>query len=380
MRGIGRLTNVHAGRRAGRAYYDDGIYTTSTVDGRQDADLHRPRRGAARPAGHPLRPQLHRRRDQHHLQAPDRRPLRRGPRARSATTSAPCWRPPSPARLAPGPAVPPGRQLGEADARATSRTSSPACPSEGNVIDQYYRRRPAAGQVRRPHRRLGEGLRRRAGTTARGGPGARAGYSPAPSTSPSSAAQNVNAGFACAPGGVVTNVVNTLAAGLREPGQPATRASSPPTSPRRCRSTTPTGISAKFTYHFDNMDLKYIGGGINYHYTLFSDNGGGSISSFRVTAAVQSGRYRRRPQPCACHATSSGRPCTTLTIFPQPSLDLSGGLQQHQPRDQPGLDRQRSAPVDRRPLLLQGRLQAAGVHHAADQPQLDTAPLGLRRR
>ena len=50
-----------------------------------------------------------------------------------------------------------------------------------------------------------------------GGPGARAGYGPGPFNFGEFGAQNVSAGFACAPGGVVTNVVNTSPTGCVNP-------------------------------------------------------------------------------------------------------------------------------------------------------------------
>ena len=59
-------------------------------------------------------------------------------------------------------------------------------------------------------------------------------------------------------------------------------------------------FSTQWTYHFDNADLKYIGGYDNYHYTLIADQDGGAIQGFTLPVApfFRAGRRDRR----AAHA------------------------------------------------------------------------------
>ncbi len=46
------------------------------------------------------------------------------------------------------------------------------------------------------------------------------------------------------------------------------------------------GIATQFTYHFDNFDVKYLGGYVWYHYNLQIDNDGGPVSRFSVPFAL----------------------------------------------------------------------------------------------
>jgi iron complex outermembrane receptor protein len=195
----------------------------------------------------------------------------------------------------------------------------PGKPSEGNVIDQWY----VEGQVQA---NFGEKLEFWSKVAVSGwnngggGPGARAGNSPTPLGIGEFGAQNVSAGFACAPGGtagpVVTQVVNTSPLGCVNPASQ---------DPRKFASNVVQSvsldetyvISAQLTYHLDGADLKYIVGGNNYHYTLQQDNGGGSISSFVIP--LRSVAVSGPPAPTCSPLFVAIGVCRALTIFPRQS-------------------------------------------------------------
>jgi len=184
----------------------------------------------------------------------------------------------------------------------------PGMPSEGNVVDTYY----LEGQLQAKFGDHMDGWVKvfvQGWNNGSGGPGARAGYGPGPFNVAEFGSQNVAAGFACAPGGVVTNVVNLSPLGCTNPAA---------SNPRRFAADTAQtvslddtyGVSAQFTYHFDNMDLKYIGGGLNYHYSLVSDLDGGAVSSFQIPI-----RPLSAGAPAAtCNFVPS---CGPLTIHPK---------------------------------------------------------------
>ncbi len=182
----------------------------------------------------------------------------------------------------------------------------PGMPSEGNVIDTFY----VEGQLQAKFGDHMDGWAKvfiQGWNNGSGGPGARAGYAPGPFSFAEFSAQNPNAGFACAPGGVVQNVVNTSPTGCVNPAS---------LDPRKFASNYAQtvslddtyGVSTNLTYHFDNMDLKYVGGGLNYHYTLDSDLGGGSIVSFQVPL---------RPVGAAPPTCNFVPGCTALTVHPK---------------------------------------------------------------
>ena len=193
----------------------------------------------------------------------------------------------------------------------------PGMPDEGNVIDQFY----VEGQLQAKFGdRADAWVKASIGgwNNGGGGPGARAGYSPTPFTFSEFGAQNVNAGFACAPGGtagpVVTNVVNTSPLGCVNPASQDPRKFA--NNNRQSVSLDETYvISAQFTYHFDGADLKYLVGGNNYHYTLIQDNGGGSISSFRIP--LRNPAVSGPPNPTCSAGFQAAGICGPLTIFPR---------------------------------------------------------------
>ena len=182
----------------------------------------------------------------------------------------------------------------------------PGMPTEGNVIDTYF----IEGQLQAKFGEHADGWVKAdiAGwNNGGGGPGARAGYSPGPFNFGEFGGQNVSAGFACSPGGVVTNVVNTSPLGCVNPASK---------NPRDFASNIAESVSlddtyiiaANYTWHADGFDIKYIGGGNNYHYTLISDNGGGSITSFTIPVSGTG--------TCSTLFVAIGV-CTPLTIFPR---------------------------------------------------------------
>jgi len=183
----------------------------------------------------------------------------------------------------------------------------PGMPSEGNVIDQYY----VEGQLQAKFGGHADAWVKAAivgWNNGAGGPGARAGYSPGPYNFNEFSGQNPNALFACAPGGVVTNVVNASPLGCTNPAA---------SDPRKFASLTRQTVSlddtfilaGNFTYHLDDADIKYIVGGNHYHYRLFQDNDNSStIKSFTIPVSGTG--------TCSTLFVSLGI-CTPLTVFPQ---------------------------------------------------------------
>jgi len=193
----------------------------------------------------------------------------------------------------------------------------PGMPSEGNVIDQWF----VEGQLQA---KVGDKLDLWGKVdlvgwnNGGGGPGARSGYSSQPIFNFSEfGALNPSAGFACAPGGVVSNVVNTSPLGCVNPASK---------DPHQFASNVAQTVSLdetyimsfQATYHMDFADLKYIGGGSHYHYTLITDNGGGSISSFTINPAGVDPLLplTGSAQPCALSNVVRPGSCAGLAVFP----------------------------------------------------------------
>ncbi len=191
----------------------------------------------------------------------------------------------------------------------------PGMPSEGNVVDTFYVEGQLQWQIDDTAdvwlKVFGSGW-----NNGSGGPGARAGTSsgyngPDIIGFGEFGATNISAGFACAPGGVVTNVVNTNPLGCVPASTQGPRKFA--TNWAQTVSLDQTyGVSLHFTKHFDGWDLKYIGGGLNYNYTLQSDNGGGSISSYQVV-------LRTAPAPTCSVTFRALGICGPLTVFPRQS-------------------------------------------------------------
>ena len=187
------------------------------------------------------------------------------------------------------------------------KNTVPGMPSEGNVIDQFY----IEGQLQAKFGEHLDGWMKVAlsgWNNGSGGPGARAGYYAGPVNFAEFAGQNPNAGFACAPGGVVNSVVNASPQGCVNPAA---------SDPRKFASLTAQTVSLDdtyimsgyLTYHFDNMDLKYIVGGNNYHYTLVSENDGAAAFQSFVIPVSGVGT-------CSTLFVTLGV-CSPLKVFPQ---------------------------------------------------------------
>ena len=178
----------------------------------------------------------------------------------------------------------------------------PGMPSAGNVIDQYY----IEGQLQGKFGDHLEGWVKAAvagWNNGSGGPGAKTSYTPGPvnplETLPS--ALFTNPGFACS--GLVTNVVNASPLGCVNPASKDRRQFANDTAETVSLDESYI-ISTQWTYHFDNFDLKYIGGFDNYHYTLVQDLDGGAVQAFTV--------------PLKAGATCGFVPgCTPATIRPR---------------------------------------------------------------
>jgi iron complex outermembrane receptor protein len=187
------------------------------------------------------------------------------------------------------------------------KNTVPGMPSEGNVIDQFY----IEGQLQAKFGEHLDGWMKVAlsgWNNGSGGPGARAGYYAGPVNFAEFAGQNPNAGFACAPGGVVNSVVNASPQGCVNPAA---------SDPHKFASLTAQTVSLDdtyimsgyLTYHFDNMDLKYIVGGNNYHYTLVSEND--NAAAFQSFVVPVSG-----VGTCSTLFVTLGV-CSPLKVFPQ---------------------------------------------------------------
>jgi iron complex outermembrane receptor protein len=190
----------------------------------------------------------------------------------------------------------------------------PGKPSEGNVIDQWFLEGQLQAKVSDRLDLWGK-VDLAGWNNGGGGPGARNGYTAAPFNFGQFGALVPSAGFACAPGGVVSNVVNTSPLGCTNPAS---------TDPRKFASNVAQSVSLDDTYdisvqanyHFDNFDLKYIGGGGNYHYKLETDNGGGSISAFTINPAAFNPLLPVASQPCPAINLGTPGGCSGLRVFP----------------------------------------------------------------
>ena len=315
VRGIGRLTNAHP-VAVPVAVYDDGIFTTSTVTagkspiftdrvevlrGPQGTLYGRNSIGGAinviskRPTEDPYAEiRLHYGNYQHSLvEAAISGPLAPDLQYRLAGN----W---------------------EKQNEGYYKNIVPGMPSEGNVIDQYY----LEAQLQAKFGEHADGWIKGYITgwnNGAGGPGARAGYTNGQFGYGEYGAQNINAGYACAPGSGVTNVVNTSPLGCVNPANSDVRKFANNVA-QSVSLDDAFGISAQYAYHFDGFDLKYLGGGINYHYTLFQDNSNnGSIVSFQAPVAAFNPALPVAAQPCpATNAVAPGA-CAGLTVFPRQS-------------------------------------------------------------
>jgi iron complex outermembrane receptor protein len=188
----------------------------------------------------------------------------------------------------------------------------PGLPSEGNVIKQYY----LEGQLSAKFGDRAEGwikLSNFSWDNGSGGLGGRAAYTPGPYnlTQENSTNFYLNQGFGCS--GFPTNVVNPSSTGCLNPAT-----NDPHKFAADTRSTVSLDetfvLAAEYTYHFDNFDVKYIGGGSNYHYTLVADNDGGPVQRYTIPVNAFN-PAAPATTPCATTVVLGGS-CGPLTIFP----------------------------------------------------------------
>jgi len=191
----------------------------------------------------------------------------------------------------------------------------PGMPSEGNVIDTYY----VEGQLQAKFGERLEGWVKAsvAGwNNGAGGPGARATAITGPinTTEFAPAALFVNPGYACS--GAVTNVVNVSPLGCVNPADRDKRKFAADT--RNTVSLDETYIfSTQWTYHFDNADLKYIGGYDNYHYTLIADEDRTGIQGFTLPISTFNPALPIAAQPCAATNLVAPGACTGVNVRPR---------------------------------------------------------------
>ncbi len=184
----------------------------------------------------------------------------------------------------------------------------PGKPDEGNVIDQSY----LEFQLDMDFGENFEGwvkVSRYEWNNGGGGLGGRAAYTPAPynTTQERPSVFILNQGYGYS--GQVVNVVSGAG-----PVNPAIA------DPRKFATDTPSTVSldetfvlaAEFTYHFENMDLRYIGGGANYHYTLIADNDEGAVSQYTIPLTGTGA--------CSTLLVSLGF-CAPLTVSPMAITD-----------------------------------------------------------
>ncbi|HEX5380553.1 MAG TPA: TonB-dependent receptor [Phenylobacterium sp.] len=148
----------------------------------------------------------------------------------------------------------------------------PGMPDEGNVIDQWFEE----GQLQAKFGERFEAWIKVAGGQWRngaGGPGSASGGwtpSPYPTYEDGVTAVLLNPGYGC--NANTTNVVNLSPTGCANPA-----VNSPWTIARAIpyKVTLPVyaTVASQFVWHADNFDIKYIAGGVHYHYILTGPNG-----------------------------------------------------------------------------------------------------------
>jgi iron complex outermembrane receptor protein len=265
LRGVGRLTNVHAADGA-VAIYLDGIYNTSTILGAAETPLFVDRVEVLRgPQG-----TLYGRNSiGGAINTISRRPTEdwyaevRGSYSNynhsvlEGAVSGPTMIPGVQFRLAGG---------WEKQTKGWIDNIVPGQPDEGNVIDQII----VEGQLKFHFNDNFEGWVKLAvlnWKNGAGGPGSRATWTPFPypNYEYANAALALNPGYGC--NANTSNVVNASPTGCVNPAL---------TDPRKIASTVPykVGLNATYEfasewiYHFDTVDLKYVLGGTRYHYYL----------------------------------------------------------------------------------------------------------------
>ncbi|MDB5427731.1 MAG: TonB-dependent receptor [Phenylobacterium sp.] len=162
----------------------------------------------------------------------------------------------------------------------------PGQPDEGGIIDQQY----VEGQLKFKFNDNFDGWVKLAWAQWHndgGGPGSRNGYSPTPFPTYESAnlGFRINPGYACFPNTGVSKVSTSggvsLAQACVNPASTDPRSFSSTAAARAKLLATWIGAT-EFTYHFPSMDLKYIGGGTHYNYSANLPGDSPNITQFTL--------------------------------------------------------------------------------------------------
>jgi len=185
-----------------------------------------------------------------------------------------------------------------------SKNIIPGAPSEGNVINQWFLEGQLQGKFFDDKldfwAKFGAGVWH----NGAGGPGGGSGgWTPAPYPNYEFALPGgiqLNAGYPCNPASGVTNVVNVSPQGCVNPAQ---------STPFRIARVIPYTVrlplyntaAIHLTWHAPGFDIRYITGGVNYHYELTGPNStaGGSLlntSTTPITAYTLANGLVVRPQ------------------------------------------------------------------------------------
>jgi iron complex outermembrane receptor protein len=177
----------------------------------------------------------------------------------------------------------------------------PGAPSEGNVINEWFLEGQVQGKFFDDHLDVWAKYAGGQWYNGAGGPGSGSGgwtQAPYPTFETGVGATELNPGYACNPASGVTNVVNISPAGCVNPAQKdpwhIARA-----VPYKVDLPLYDTVAMHFTWHAKNFDIKYITGGVDYHYHLTGPTGPAGTSNTAtspITSYTLSGGTVIHPQ------------------------------------------------------------------------------------